>query len=65
MTSQKKYNEFTTNNIINTESLLMNIILYLFQTIQYLYQQNCWLINFIWLQSKMQYHRKKLMLQIF
>ena len=25
----------------------MNIILYLFQTIQYLYQQNCWLINFI------------------
>ena len=25
----------------------MNIILYLLQIIQYLYQQNCWLINFI------------------
>ncbi len=25
----------------------MNIILYLLETIQYLYQQNCWLINFI------------------
>lgn len=27
--------------------MLMNIILYLLQIIQYLYQQNCWLINFI------------------
>ena len=25
----------------------MNIILYLLQLIQYLYQQNCWLLNFI------------------
>lgn len=29
------------------ESLLMNIILYLLQIIQYLYQQNCFLIKFI------------------
>ncbi len=27
--------------------MLMDIILYLLQLIQYLYQQNCWLINFI------------------
>ena len=27
--------------------MLMDIILYLLQTLQYLYQQNCWLINFI------------------
>ena len=27
--------------------MLLNIILYLLQTIQVLYQQNCWLINFI------------------
>ena len=27
--------------------MLVNIILYLLQIIQYLYQQNCWLINFI------------------
>ena len=27
--------------------MLMDIILYLLQIIQYLYQQNCWLINFI------------------
>ena len=27
--------------------MLMNIILYLLSIIQYLYQQNCWLINFI------------------
>ena len=27
--------------------MLMNIILYLLQTIQYLYQVNCWLLNFI------------------
>lgn len=25
----------------------MNIILYLLQLIQYLYQQNCWFLNFI------------------
>ena len=42
-----KYNEFTTNTIINTETMLMDIILYLLQIIQYLYQQNCWLIQFI------------------
>ena len=29
------------------EPILMDIILYLLQLIQYLYQQNCWLINFI------------------
>ena len=29
------------------EPMLMDIILYFLQTIQYLYQQNCWLINFI------------------
>src|SRR5574344_1084291 len=27
--------------------MLMDIILYLLSVIQYLYQQNCWLINFI------------------
>ncbi len=27
--------------------MLMNIILYLLQTMQYLYQQNCWLLQFI------------------
>ena len=42
-----KYNEFTTNTITNKESMLMNIILYLLQLVQYLYQQNCWLFQFI------------------
>lgn len=32
---------------VRKEQLLMNIILYLLQLIQYLYQQNCWLLNFI------------------
>ena len=29
------------------ETMLMDIIQYLLSVIQYLYQQNCWLINFI------------------
>jgi rubredoxin len=33
--------------LIPKETMLMNIILYLLQIIQYLYQQNIWLINFI------------------
>ena len=47
MTSLFVYNEFTTNITLQKESLLMDIIHYLLQLIQYLYQQNCWLIMFI------------------
>lgn len=47
LTSQKKYNEFTTNTIINKETMLMDIILYLLHFIQYQHQQICWLLNFI------------------
>ena len=36
LTSQKKYNEFTTNTIINKETMLMDIILYLL-LLQYIY----------------------------
>ena len=47
LTPKKKYNEFTTNTIINKDSMLMDIILYLLTIIQQLYKQNCWLIQFI------------------
>ena len=47
MTSLFVYNEFTTNPLPRKEPMLMDIIQYLLSVIQYLYQQNCWLINFI------------------
>ena len=36
-----------TSKTSKKETMLVDIILYLLQIIQYLYQQNCWLINFI------------------
>ena len=42
-----KYNEFTTNTITNKVAMLMDIILYLLQLIQYQHKQICWLLNFI------------------
>ena len=47
MTSLFVYNEFTTNPLPRKEPMLMDIIQYLLSIIQYLYQQNCWLLNFI------------------
>ena len=47
MTSLFWYNVYRQTNILRKEPMLMDIILYLLQTIQVLYQQNCWLINFI------------------
>ena len=41
------YNVNDQINISGKESMLVNIILYLLQIIHQLYQQNCWLINFI------------------
>ena len=42
-----KYNEFTTNTIINKETMLMDIILYFLHLIQDQHKQICWLLNFI------------------
>lgn len=41
------YNVIDQNNLIRKEPMLMDIILYLLTIIQYLYQMNCWLLNFI------------------
>ena len=41
------YNVNRQTNISKKEPMLMDIILYLLQLIQQLYQQNIWLINFI------------------
>ena len=47
MTSLFLYNVSDQTSIKRKEPLLMDIILYLLQTIQDLYRQNCWLIQFI------------------
>ena len=41
------YNVYRQTDSIRKEPMLVDIILYLLQLIQYLYQQNCWLLNFI------------------
>ena len=47
MTSLFCVNTTTNPQTLKGKSLLMDIIPYLLSLIQFLYQQNCWLINFI------------------
>ena len=47
LTSLFWYNVNRQTNLIQKEPTLMDIILYLLTIIQYLYQLNCWLLNFI------------------
>ena len=47
MTSLFCVNTITNPQTLKGKSLLMDIIPYLLSLIQFLYQQNCWLINFI------------------
>ena len=47
MTSLFCVNTITNPQTLKGKSLLMDIITYLLSLIQSLYQQNCWLINFI------------------